>query len=315
MASSYIVIEKSTHRIIEGNNFNDQSLVASTAKILTAITTIENYDLNEEVAVSSKAINEEGSKVYLKENDYVKRIDLLYALMLRSANDAASVLSNNNSDEFIYKMNELAKKIGMKNSVFVNASGLDEKEFNISTAYDMALLAAYCSNNETFVEISSAHEYRCNTNQTSYTWNNKHRLVKNDDNFIWGKTGYTKKAKRILVSNYIKDNMDIIIVTINISDDWNYHSSLVDKLNKYDFVLIYNKGIYDIIFDKKYYLLIDRNIIIPLKANEEDRIGIKFIIYNDKAIMNIYIDDEFIIKYEFKVVKELCVDNYLNIYT
>ena len=230
--SSYIVIEKSTLRILEGENYDQQSLVASTAKILTAITVIENYNLEEEIKVSIKDVNEEGSKVYLKENDYIKRIDLLHALMLRSANDAASALSNNNSNEFILKMNELAKKIGMKNSVFSNASGLDEREYNLSTAYDMAILAAYCANNQTFVEISSAHTYKCMTKESSYSWSNKHKLVTNDDNFIWGKTGYTKKAKRILVSNYIKDNMDVIIVTINKNDDWKYHQAY--QLSYYD---------------------------------------------------------------------------------
>ncbi len=187
--SSYVVIEKTTHRILEGDNYDNQSLVASTAKILTAITVIENYDLNEEIKVNNADTLVEGSKVYLKENDYIKRIDLLYALMLRSANDAASVLSNNNSEVFINQMNNLAKKIGMNNSVFTNASGLDEREYNISTAYDMAILSAYCANNDTFVEISSAHSYKCITRDYNYSWSNKHRLVKTNDSFIWGKTG------------------------------------------------------------------------------------------------------------------------------
>lgn len=312
--SSYIVVEKSTLRVLEGENYDQQSLVASTAKILTAITAIENYSIDEEIKVSSKDVNEEGSKVYLKENDYIKRIDLLHALMLRSANDAASALSNNNSEEFIFKMNELAKKIGMKNSVFSNASGLDEREYNLSTAYDMAILAAYCANNQTFVEISSAHTYKCMTKESSYSWSNKHKLVTNDENFIWGKTGYTKKAKRILVSNYIKDNMDVIIVTINKSDDWKYHSSLVDKLNDYNFILIYKKGIYDITFERKYYLLINENIIIPMKSDEENNISIKFDIYDDKAIMNVYLKNEIIFKDTFKVVKKISVDDYLNVY-
>ena len=108
--SSYIVIEKTTGRILEGHNIDKQMLVASTAKILTAITTIENYDLDETITIEKIDTLIEGSKVYFRENELVKRKDLLYALMLRSANDAASALSNNDSDEFILNMNNTAKK-------------------------------------------------------------------------------------------------------------------------------------------------------------------------------------------------------------
>ena len=187
--SSYIVLESSTLRILEQNHSDKQMLIASTAKILTAITVIENYNLEEEIIVTSKDVNEVGSKVYFKVNEKVKRIDLLYGLMLRSANDAASALSNNNSYEFIKLMNETAKKIGMKNSVFCNASGLDEKEYNLSTAYDMALLSAYVSKNEVFKAISSTHIHSCKTSDNTYHWVNKHKLVKKDELFIWGKTG------------------------------------------------------------------------------------------------------------------------------
>lgn len=299
--SSYIVMEKSSKRLLDGENIDDQMLVASTAKILTAITVIENYELNEDVVITKNDIDEVGSKVYLKENDKVKRIDLLYALMLRSANDAASALSFNNSDEFIYLMNETAKKIGMKKSVFENASGLDEREYNVSTAYDMALLSAYAAENDVFKEIASAHTYRCQTKDSSYTWTNKHKLVKNEDDFLWGKTGYTKKAKRILVSNYLKNDMDIIIVTINKSDDWNLHRSYIEELDEYDFVSIYKKGIYDTKFDVTYYICVDSDIIIPLKNDEYKDVAIKFIIYSDRAIMRIFLNDSKICEYNLKV--------------
>ena len=187
--TSYIVLESSTLRVLEGKNINKQMLVASTAKILTAITVIENYSLDEDVVITSNDVNQVGSKVYLKAGERLKRKDLLYALMLRSANDAASALSFNNCKEFILLMNETAKKIGMRDSVFENASGLDEKEYNISTAYDMAILSAYASKNKIFNGIASTHIYSCKSDVSSYNWVNKHKLVKNNDDFIWGKTG------------------------------------------------------------------------------------------------------------------------------
>ena len=187
--SSYIVMESTTNRILEGNNLNKQYLVASTAKIMTAITAIENYKLDEEIKVTKADTLEVGSKVYLKENEVLTRKDLLHALMLRSANDAASALSGHNSKKFIQQMNDMAKKIGMKNSVFANASGLDEREYNLSTAYDMALLSSYAAKNETFVAISSAHQYTCKSKDSNYSWYNKHKLVTSDNEFLWGKTG------------------------------------------------------------------------------------------------------------------------------
>ena len=262
--SSYIVMESTTNRILEGNNLNKQFLVASTAKIMTAITAIENYQLNEEIKVTKTDTLEVGSKVYLKENEVLTRKDLLYALMLRSANDAASALSFNNSEIFIRQMNELAKKIGMKNSIFENASGLDEREYNLSTAYDMALLSSYASKNEIFKAIASAHSYSCKTNMSDYSWVNKHRLVKNDDAFVWGKTGYTKKSRRILVSNYKLDNKDLIIVTINDSNDWNHHRNLASNTANYNFVNIFKKGVYNTKLDVNYYYIKDLKKILSV---------------------------------------------------
>lgn len=300
-SSSYIVLDKTTNRILEGSNYNTQFLVASTAKILTAITVIENYNLNETITISKEDTLEVGSKVYLKENEEITRLDLLYALMLRSANDAASALSNNNSKEFILLMNETAKKIGMYNSCFSNASGLDEREYNLSTAYDMALLSSYAAKNEVFLDIAQTHSIKVKTNMTNYNFINKHKLVNTDDNFIWGKTGYTKKSKRILVSNYKNDNLDLIIVTINDSNDWSTHKNLSIKANNYNFVKVLSKGLYDTKLDITYYLYIKEDLIIPLKNNECDNIKIIFRIYEDIAYVNVYLLDELILSKELDI--------------
>lgn len=299
--SCYIVLENSTNRVLEGNNINKQSLVASTAKILTAITAIENYDLKEEVIIQKSDTLEVGSKVYLKENEKIKRIDLLYALMLRSANDAASALSGNNSPTFIKQMNNMAKKIGMKNSVFVNASGLDEIEYNLSTAYDMALLSSYASKNEIFLAIASSHKYSCNTKESSYSWINKHKLVTSDDNFVFGKTGYTKKSKRILVSNYKKDNKDLTIVTINESDDWSKHRNLAQNNNNYHFITIFKKGVYNTKQEVSYYIHIKEDIVVPIKKNEKEDISVIFILLKKQAEIEIYLNKVLIMRKKIDV--------------
>ena len=306
--SSYIIMETSSLRVLKGNNIDNQLLVASTAKILTAITVIENYSLSEEIIIKKEYIDEVGSSVYLEENDKITRRDLLYALMLRSANDAASALSDNDSNEFIMLMNETAKKIGMKNSIFTTASGLDEREYNLSTAYDMALLSAYASKNSVFKEIASSHSYHCKTQNKDYFWGNKHKLVKTNETFIWGKTGYTKKAHRILVSNYKDNNMDIIIVTINNSDDWSFHRESVEELDEYTFFTIFEKGIHSITLNKEYYLNIKNDIVIPLKDNEYQNTKIKFKLYTDKAILDIHLDNILIYSTELEVYDEKNLD-------
>ena len=307
-SSSYIAIEKNSLRILSGENIHNQLLVASTAKILTALTAITYYNLDDNIVISDSDTKEVGSKVYLKKDEILTRRDLIYALMLRSANDAASALSFNNSDLFIYQMNELAKEIGMKNSVFANASGLDEREYNISTAYDMALLAAYASKNEVFVDIASAHSYSCKTNLSSYSWSNKHKLVIGDDDFIWGKTGYTKKSKRILVSNYLNDNMNVIIVTINKSDDWNFHRNIIKQLSQYDFVVVLKKGIYDPTLEVDYYLLVNDDIVIPLKKNEYEKVKIKVRLLKQNAVIEIYLDDKLIYTNDIKTLDKTNLD-------
>lgn len=300
-SSSYIVLDNNTNRVLTGSNIDTQMLVASTAKILTAITAIENYDLDEQVIITKEDTEEVGSKVYLQENEQISRYDLLCALMLRSANDAASALSQNNSDYFIYLMNETAKKIGMYNSSFSNASGLDELEYNLSTAYDMALLASYASKNETFLTISSLHSKKVTSSRTTYNFINKHKLVYSDEEFCWGKTGYTKKSKRILVSNYVSDEKNVIVVTINDSNDWAHHKSLVNNLDVYDFKTIVEKGIYDTKLDITYYIYIKEDIILPLKEEEYNKTRIVFKLYTDKAMLYIYFQDEVIIKKQIDI--------------
>lgn len=296
-SSSYCVLEATTNTVLESSNMDEQMLIASTAKILTAITVIENYDIEKYIKVEEKDTLEVGSKVYLKIGESIKIKDLLYALMLRSANDAASALSNNNDLDFILLMNHTAKKIGMKNSVFLNASGLDEKEFNLSTAYDMALLSSYASKNEVFVEISSSHSYTCKTDQSNYYWINKHRLVKNNDNYLWGKTGYTKASSRVLVSNYKDNNKDIIIVTINDSNDWNTHLKLIDSL-EYSFITIFNEGYYDLLGKDIY---INKTLILPINKNSKDNIKVLFKVLDEIILVEVYINKELIYTERLKV--------------
>ena len=154
-ASSYIVMDMDSGRIMEGSNTEKVSLIASITKILTAITAIEYGNLEDIVKIDESILKSYGSGIYVQVGEELTLDDLLYGLMLRSGNDAALAIASHVGDDvdnFVFMMNEVAKRIGMKDSYFVNPSGLEENDgsANKSTVYDMALLTKYAMQNNDY---------------------------------------------------------------------------------------------------------------------------------------------------------------------
>ena len=180
-SESGILMNIDNLEVIASKNENKKHLTASIAKIMTCIVAIEEKPLDIVVEITKEDLEQEGSKIYLKENEKVYLKDLLYGLMLRSGNDAANAIARIISGshlEFSKLMNKLAHKIGMKNSEFNNPSGLDRDTKNYSTAYDMALLMSYCYNNPIFMEINNTVSYRFKSlDNNTYSYFNKHRLI------------------------------------------------------------------------------------------------------------------------------------------
>ena len=291
-ATSFIVIEQSSNKILEGYNYNTQRSVASISKIMSAIIVIENMDVNEYLTVPEDIKKVDGSSIYLKVNEKVKVIDLLYGLLLRSGNDAAITLAkgmNNDIQSFVDLMNEKASFLSMNNTYFSNPHGLDVNDNgNISTAYDMAILYSYCLKNPLFAKIVAAKEYQ--------KFTNKNKLLHNYEYCTGGKTGYTKKAKRTLLSSASKDDMHLIIVTLNCGDDFNSHKLTYEKyFNNYNAIKVLKKG--ENIFDKDiinikqdYYFISDKTNL-SLMYNVNMKISIKLYDENKKVI------DEMLVKY------------------
>ncbi len=226
-----ILMEQSTGRVLYEKCPDDQMYIASITKILTTIVAIENADLEGWVEVSDNVTRQEGSALYLTLGDQVKLIDLLYGLMLRSGNDAAMAIAEfvgGDEASFVKMMNDKAKEIGMTNSVFQNPSGLDETTYNLSTARDMALVMQYAMNNPIFREITGTETHKATTkNGMTYVWHNKHKLVTGYYEYaIGGKTGFTKQARRTLVTSARKDEVELVVVTLKAGDDWNDHMNL-----------------------------------------------------------------------------------------
>ncbi len=246
-ASSYIVMDMDSGRVLEGKNTDKVSLIASTTKILTAITAMEYGNLDDVVKINEDILKAYGSGIYVQVGEELTLDDLLYGLMLRSGNDAALAIASyvgDSVDNFVFMMNEVAKKIGMKDSYFVNPSGLEENDgsANKSTVYDMALLTKYAMNNENYRRIVSTKEIIVKSSYKTYRWINKNKLLSSYKYCTGGKTGYTKKAHRTLVTTASKDNMNLIVVTFNDGNDFKDHKDLYEKyFNNYERVKVIDK--------------------------------------------------------------------------
>ena len=319
-AYEYVLMDMDSGRVLESKNMNKPKLIASITKIMTCILAIENSNINETVTVDDSISKSYGSGIYISVGEEIKLIDLLYGLMLRSGNDAAIMIStyvSGSEEEFVKLMNQKAKELGMNNTIFYNSSGLDTSTIgNLSTAYDMALLTRYAMQNETYRNIVKTKKHTVKTNLKTYIWHNKNKLLSNDY-ITGGKTGYTERAKRTLVSTASKNNINLVVVTIQDSDDWNTHKTLYENtFNNYKSYLILNKNNFSVPADDYYdklYIKNDYNLI--LKKNETKNIishiklqKLEYYEDNDQVgIAYIYVDNTLVHKeniYAKKITKE-----------
>lgn len=224
-----ILVEVSTGRILYEKNSTEKMWPASTTKIMTAILVIENGNLNDMVTVTETAIGNIPSGYVtcdLQIGEEISVGDLLNALMIKSANDAAYVLAEHiggSIDGFSDLMNQKARELGCTGTHFVNPNGIhDDRHY--STAYDLYLIATYAMKNQTFRELVSQTEAVL---PATNLYPNEDRILKttnaliNPDstnyykNAIGIKTGYTSQAGNCLVSEASRDGLEFISVVLN----------------------------------------------------------------------------------------------------
>lgn len=281
-------------RILYEKNINEKLLIASTTKIMTCIITLENSNIEDFITVGDEVLKMYGTNMYIEKGEKIKIKDLLYGLMLRSGNDAAETLAYNTLgyDEFIKKMNDKAKEIGMKNTLFLNPHGLDESTENYSTAYDMALLSRYAYKNLIYRKIISTNKYVTKSNIKSYVFYNRMGLLNNYKYCVGGKNGYTPRAGKSLVSYAKKDDLVLSIVSLDDSSIYDNHISLYNKyFKKYKNYKILDKDDFNV---ENYY--IKKSFIYPLSLEEVDRVTTLVKIDSKKEIgeVTIRIDNEII---------------------
>lgn len=292
-ANKAVVMDLNSGRVLYGINENEPQLIASITKIMTCLITIMYSDLDKIVVVDEDILKAYGSSVYLSVGEEIKLEDLLYGLMLRSGNDAAIAIANTvagSMENFVYLMNEYASTIGMKNTHFVNAHGLDSNGVgNTSTAYDMALLTKVAMQNDTFRTIFGTTSYTAESNLKTYSWVGKNKLFSMYEYTTGGKTGYTDAAKRTLVTTASRDNKNLVVVTLNDSDDFNDHKSLYETyFAKYKAVKVLDKNNFEI--EDEYYenvsFYIKNDYYALVMEEEESALKIDITLYKYDTIYN-----------------------------
>lgn len=278
-ASSAILMDMDSGRILYQKDIHNERLVASITKIMTAVLAIENGNMDDVVTVGEEVLTMYGSNIYIQLGEKMTLKNLLYGLLLRSGNDAAIVIGTyigGTEEKFVEMMNKKAKEIGMLNTTYQNCHGLDEQTQNYSTAYDMAVLSSYANTLDIYREISSTKKWEVSTLEKSYVWYNRNKLLSMYEFATGGKTGYTPKAGRTLVTTASKDNLNLTAVTLNDPNEYVSHENMYEYgFNNYKYNLIIDKNNFDI--DDNFYkdeIYVKESFSYPLTESESKNLYI-----------------------------------------
>lgn len=231
-AQSAILMEAESGSTVYEKNAYTRLPMASTTKIMTALVALELAAPDNTIIVDGSAVGTEGSSIYLCEGEKLTLEELLYALMLESANDAAVAIAigiSGSLDAFVDAMNTKAASLGLSDTHFANPHGLDA-EAHYTTAYELAVIAREALQNPLLKTIVSTRKITIphqNTDGVRLLVNHN-KMLRLYDGCIGVKTGYTQKSGRCLVSAAERDGVIMIAVTIDSPDDWNDHTKLLD---------------------------------------------------------------------------------------
>lgn len=238
-SNNYCLYDLTDGKILYQKNFSERTNIASLTKIMTTITAIEkSSDLNELVTINEKMLSNiqaDASLADLKVGDVLSINDLLYASILPSGADATQALAYSLSGDipsFVKDMNSLAKKIGMKNSNFVNVTGLDIDN-HYSTIEDLLILLKYALNNETFKKIYKTKSYNLTTGKkVESTIKFYQGMMKVDISRIIGsKTGYTRKSGVCIASLFETSGHEMLFISTQAKFIYGDYNNIKDNLN------------------------------------------------------------------------------------
>lgn len=230
-ASSAVLMTAEGNSVICEKNADCRMAMASTTKIMTALVAAEEGDLDKIVSVSGGAVGVEGSSVYLFEGERLTLTDLLYAMLLESANDAAAAIAievGGSIEGFCDMMNQRARELGLRDTNFKNPHGLYHEE-HYTTAKELAIITSEALKNDTLREIFATRKHTVTSlDGNTRVLYNHNKMLSSYEGAIGVKTGFTKKSGRCLVSAAERDGLTLICVTLSAPDDWHDHTSLLD---------------------------------------------------------------------------------------
>ncbi|WP_169081855.1 D-alanyl-D-alanine carboxypeptidase family protein [Paenibacillus sp. PL91] len=300
-ARASALIDVESGRLLYSSNGDKSMRIASLTKIMTAIVAIDHGKLTDMVKTSKRAVGKEGSSIYLQLGEEMSLLNMLYGLMLRSGNDAATAIAEHvggSEEGFVHLMNEKATFLGLKQTQFKNPHGLDE-DGHFSSANDLAKLTAYALKNDVFAEIVSTKVKKVPNphEKWEYSYTNKNKMLTMYEGADGVKTGYTKKSLRCLVSSATRHGQQLAAVTINDSDDWSDHRKMLDwGFGHYPLQEIATKGQ----SIAGYPYAIGQSFKYPVAENESDALQSRLVLHNadstrymlgERGILEWYMND------------------------
>ncbi len=284
-AAAAVLMEVETGRVLYEKNPHKKMPMASTTKIMTAILALENSHLSDVVTVSPSASGIEGSSLYLAAGEQLTMEQLLYGLMLRSGNDAATAIAEHladSVDEFAEMMNRKAREIGAMNTNFMNPHGLHHEQ-HYTTAYDLALISAYAMKNTTFREIVSTkyHKIPWEGQPWDRVLMNKNALLWNYEGANGIKTGYTRASGRCLASAALRNDMQLVAVVLNCQPWFDDSTAILNYgFVNYEMKKLFEKG--EVVgeipvkngFEKEVELVVEDDIYLPLAEGDMENLSI-----------------------------------------
>ena len=248
-ARGAVLLEAETGEVVFGQNQNARLPMASTTKIMTALVALESLPVDTVVKITPSSVGVEGSSIYLTEGETLTLEQLLYALLLESANDAATAIAiavAGSVEAFSEKMNLRAASLGLTDTHFVNPHGLDA-EGHYTTAFELAIITREALQNPLFREICATERkvIPLRGEEGARLLINHNKLLTSYEGCIGVKTGYTKKTGRCLVSAAEREGVTLIAVTLNAPDDWRDHTAMLDYgFGLYESVTLCEEGFF-----------------------------------------------------------------------
>jgi len=257
-----VVMEASTGRILYAKNPNLRLLPASTTKLMTAIIALEETNLSDVVKISKNASLAAPLRSGFKEGDEVTIETLLYAALLKSANDAAVALAEavaGSEEKFVYLMNRKAATMGLMDTKFINPNGLPGPD-QYTTAFDLSTIMRSALRYPKLKEIIGTRVAEVSAEKGKNLFlRNTNKLLWSDENLIGGKTGYTRKARHCFVCAAEREDGAVIVALLGSPSRvnlWEETETLINKglnilANKEDSVVYFTKADYDALNVKK----------------------------------------------------------------